>query len=133
MPIRLAKKRFIAANRESAVQHLSLTEVQALFAGQGEPSVQVWVYPSGLDIFEVFEQVVMQGRSAASFARVAVGVEAMSEAVNSESDAVGILPKRWLGENAREVYSLGTFPVLAIASAEPQGAARDLLACLQES
>lgn len=122
----------VVAHRESAVQNLSLAEVRALFAGQGEPSVQVWVYPSALDIFEVFEQVVMQGRSAASFARVAVSVEAVSDAVGSESNAVGILPKHRLTENMREVYSLGTFPVLALTDSEPQGAVRDLLACLQD-
>lgn len=124
---------FVVTHRESPVQNLSLGEVQALFAGSGGESVQVWVYPSELDLQRLFDQFVMQGRSVASLAKVAVNPQQMSDVLNTESNAVGILPARWKAGTVREVYSLGMFPVLAVLKDEPQGAAGPLTACLQSN
>jgi hypothetical protein len=121
----------IVVNRESSIQNLSLDEAQTLFAGQGDSSAQVWVYASGVDLQEAFEQFVMKGRSVTSFARVAANPQEMSDVLNSESNSVGILSRHWLIGNIREVYSLGLVPVLAITNEAPHGAAGALLACLQ--
>jgi hypothetical protein len=121
----------VVVNRESSIQNLTLEEAQAVFAGRGDESVQVWVYPSGLDLQIVFDQFVMKGRSVTSFARLASSPQEISDVLNSESDAIGFLPKHWVVGNVREVYSLGTFPVLAVAQEEPQGAVRTILGCLQ--
>lgn len=121
----------IVTHRESPVQNLSLAEAQALFEGLGDSSVQVWIYPSELDLQEVFNQAVMQGRSVTSSAMVAVNPQQMSDVLNSESNSVGILSKHWKAGNSREVYSVGVFPVLAILRDEPQGAVASMLACLQ--
>ncbi|MDP1544877.1 MAG: hypothetical protein Q8L87_02560 [Anaerolineales bacterium] len=123
----------IVVNRESSTQNLSLEEAQALFAGQGNESVQVWVYASGLDVQGVFDQFVMAGRSVTSLARVAAGPQEMSDVLNSEPNAIGILPKHWMVGNVREVYSLGKIPVLAITREEPQGALKALLGCMQNN
>jgi hypothetical protein len=122
----------IVANRESSVQNLSFEEAQQLFA-QGNSSVQVWAYSSDTDMQIVFDQLVMKGRSVISLARVAVSAQAMSDVLNSESSAVGILPKNALTGNMREVFSAGTVPVLAITKEEPQGVIVDLIACLQNN
>lgn len=121
----------IVTHRESPVQNLSLEEVQALFSGSGDQSAQVWVYPSELDVQGLFDQFVMQGRSVTPSAQVAVNPQQMSDLLNTESNAVGILPRHWKAGNSREVYELGTFPVLAILKAEPQGAVVSVVACLQ--
>jgi len=118
----------VMVNRESPIQNLTLLEVQALFAGQGDAAV--WVYASGLDMQWVFDQAVMEGRSVTSLARVAVSPQEMSDTLNSDSSAIGILPKRWAAGNLRAVYSVGVFPVLALTNGEPQGAARTVLGCL---
>lgn len=130
----------IVTNRQSPVQNMTLDEVQALFAGLGDPSVQVWVYASGDDMFGVFDQSVMKGRSVSSSARVAVDPQQMSDALNSEPNAVGILPRHWnpsanSGQgtgDVREVYSVAKVPVLAITQSEPQGAVNQLIGCLQK-
>ena len=122
---------FIVMHRESPVQNLSFEEAQALFTGLGDVSAQVWVYSSALDVQGVFDQFVMQGRSVASSARVAANPQQMSDVLNAESDAVGILPGRWKAGSVREVYSLGVFPVLAVLRDEPQAAVQSLVACLQ--
>ncbi|WKZ39706.1 MAG: hypothetical protein QY328_15710 [Anaerolineales bacterium] len=122
----------VVVNRESSIQNLTLEEVQALFAGQGDESVQVWAYASGLDLQMMFDQFVMKGRSVTSFARLASNPQEMSDVLGSESDAIGFLPKRWMMGSIREVYSVGIFPILAITKNEPLGAVSQLIGCLQK-
>lgn len=124
----------IVAHRESPTQNLSLEEGQALFA-QGNPSgsAQVWVYSSDADLQRVFDQLVMKGRSVTSSARVALSPQNMSDVLNSESTAVGILPRHWMTKNMREIFSAGFVPVLVITKQEPQGAVADLVSCLQRN
>lgn len=120
----------IVVNRESPIQNLSLEEAQTLFA-QGNPAAQVWGYSSDADLQILFDQLVMNGRSVTSSARVAVSPQNMSDILNSETNAVGILSKNWLAGTVREVFSAGIVPVLAMTKVEPQGVVIDLIACLQ--
>jgi hypothetical protein len=121
----------IVTNRQSPVQNLTLDEAQALFAGFSDTSVQVWVYASDDDMFGVFDQFVMKGRSVSSSAYIAVTPQQMSDVLNSESNAIGILPRHWKAGDVREVYSVATVPVLAITQNKPQGAVNQLIGCLQ--
>ena len=121
----------IVTHRESPVQNLTLEEARALFTGRGDLSVQVWIYASGEDVQNVFDQVVMEGRAVTLSARLAVNPQQMSDALVNESNAVGILPRHWKAGDVRDVYSVATVPVLAITQSEPQGVIRELIACLQ--
>jgi len=122
----------IVTHRRSPVQNLTLTEARALFAGAGDPAVQIWVYPVGEDVQEVFDQAVMSGRPVTSLARIAGTPQQMSDFLNAGQNAVGILPRHWKAGDTREVFLAATVPVLAITPAEPTGAVRDLLACVQK-
>ena len=93
--------------------------------------MQVWVYASDEDVFEAFDQFVMNGRSVSSSANIALTPQQMSDVMNSESNAVGILPRHWKAGDVREVYSVATVPVLAITQNEPQGAVNQIIGCLQ--
>ena len=124
----------IVTHRQSPIQNLTLDEAQTLFMGLGDAnaSVQVWVYASEEDVFGVFDQFVMKGRSVSSSARVAVNPQQMSDVLNNESNAVGILPRHWKAGDTREVFSVATVPVLAITEREPQGVVNQLIGCLQK-
>jgi hypothetical protein len=122
----------IVTHRQSPVQNLTLEEARALFAGQGDPSVQLWVYSSEADVQEAFDQFVMAGSSVAASARVAVTPQQMSDTLVNEPNAVGILPRHWKAGDDREVFSVGTVPVLAMTQDEPGGAIQELIACLQK-
>lgn len=122
----------IVTHRQSPLQNLSLEQAQALFAGQGDPSIQVWVYSTGEDVQIAFDQLVMKGRIVTSFARLAVSPQQMSDILSAEMNSVGVLPQHWSTDAIRVVYSAGTIPVLAITKAEPRGAVQELLACLQK-
>jgi len=120
----------IVTNRQSPVQNLTLEDAQALFAGKGDPSAQVWAYASDTDLQMLFDQLVMNGRSVSSLARLAAGPQEMSDLLNSESNAVGILPRHWKAGDVREVYSAGKVPVLAIVRGEATETIRSLMTCL---
>jgi hypothetical protein len=120
----------IVTHRESPIQNLNAAEAQALFAGQGDPSVQVWVYASDEDVQILFDQLVMKRRNVSSFARVAANAQEMSDVLNAEINSVGILPRHWMTGTVRDVYSAGTVPVLAIQHGEETDTTRTLLSCL---
>lgn len=122
----------IVTHRQSPIQNLTLEQVRSLFMGLDDPSVQMWVYDSAEDIFGVFDQFVMKGRSVSSSAMIATTPQQMSDVLNAESNAVGILPRHWKAGDVREVYSVGNVPVLAITQNEPQGAVNQLIGCLQK-
>lgn len=122
----------IVTHRQSPVQNLTLEEARALFAGQGDPSVQVWVYALEEDVQRVFDQVVMDGRSITPSARVAVNMQQMSDTLVNEPNTVGILPRYWKVGDSREVFSVATVPVLAMTNSGPLGAIKELIACLQK-
>jgi len=122
----------IVTNRQSPVQNLTLEDTQTLFAGLGDPSVQVWVYASGEDVFEVFDQYVMKGGIVSSSASIALTAQQMSDVLNREVNAVGILPRHWKAGDVRDVYSVAKVPVLAITQNEPQGAVNQIIGCLQK-
>ena len=122
----------IVTHRQSPLQNLTLDEARALFAGHGDPSVQVWVYGSGEDVQEVFDQVVMAGRNVSPSARLAVNPQQMSDTLVNGSHTVGILPRHWKAGDVREVFTVATVPVLVITNSEPQGVIKDLVSCLQK-
>jgi hypothetical protein len=122
----------VVTPRQSPVQNLTLEGARELFAGQGDPSVQVWVYAAGEDVQMVFEQVVMQGRSVTSSARLATGPQQMSDVLNNMPNTVGILPRHWKVGDSRFVYTIPDVPVLALTDEESQGVIQAVIACLQK-
>lgn len=122
----------VVANRQSPLPDLTLEETQTLFA-QGSPSAQVWVYPSGADMQKAFDQLVMQGRSVSSSAKITFSPQNLSEVLNSDPAAIGILPRQLMTGDVREVFSAGRVPVFAITKLEPQGVMIELISCLQNN
>jgi hypothetical protein len=122
----------VVTNDESLAQNLSADEVRALFAGQGQAEVEIWVFALGEDLQQVFAREIMRGTPVSSLARLATSPRQMSDVLKSEKKAIGILGRRWKTDAQREVFSLSNQPVLAIPAAEPQGAVKELLACLQK-
>jgi hypothetical protein len=121
----------VVTHRESPIQDLSLEGAQTLFAGQGDPSAQVWVYAPATDVQLAFERLVMDGQTVTSFGRLATSPQHMSDTLNAEPTAVGVLPRHWKMGNSREVFSAGTVPVLALTREDASAVAMQLVACLQ--
>ncbi|MCX6069120.1 MAG: hypothetical protein NT121_25820 [Chloroflexi bacterium] len=122
----------IVTHRESPIQNLTADEARGLFSRPEGQAVQIWVFASGEDVQQVFAREIMHGSPVTSLARVALSPQQMSDTLNQEKNALGILPRHWKAGSVREVFSLPDVPVLALTTAEPQGALKELLACLQK-
>jgi hypothetical protein len=121
----------VVVNNASPIRSLFLNEAREIFTRENS-SARAWVFAAGEDISAMFDQLALRGIRVAASTRVAASVEQMSRALESESNAVGILPKRALTDNLREVFSAGVVPVLALTKQGPQGAVSALINCLQK-
>jgi len=121
----------VVVHRLSPLQTLTLQQARDLFAGRGDPSIQVWIYDGATDVESVFEKTIMGGQSVVSSARLASDPQQMSDLLNADPTVVGVLPRHWKMGDTREIFVISSVPVLAITPTEPQGATRNLLACLQ--
>ena len=122
----------VVTHRESPVQNLNLEQVKTIFSGVSGMDLEIWEYAPGQDIQQVFETEVMQGIPVTSQARLATSPQQMSDVLNSDKNAVGILPRHWKAGTVRDVYTYSGVPVLAIVASEPRGIIKDILACLQK-
>ncbi len=142
----------VVVNADNPLSALIPDELTALFtgetshwAGSGDP-VQVWAYPEGDEIRLLFDSVVLAENRLTSFALLSPDPQAMLEAVAADPAAVGYLPQGWLSQAAtpapagvklirlesKLAESLRQ-PVLSLSFREPEGAARALLVCIQDS
>ena len=131
----------VILNPQNPINALTAEQVRGLFTGQvlnwqevngSNAPVQVWVFSSGEDVWQIFEQTALGGSPATSMARLAAGPDEMAQAIASDVNAVGILTRHWKAGNVSAVYNVASVPVLALTPAKPQGAVQELLACLQK-
>jgi phosphate transport system substrate-binding protein len=131
----------VIANRQNPIDRLTIEQVRGLFTGQiqnwkdiqgADAPVQVWVFASGEDVQQIFEQTSLGGTPVTSAARLATGPDEMAQAIANDINAVGIFTSHWDTGNASILFSGASVPVLASTSSEPQGALPQILACLQK-
>lgn len=122
----------IAASLQSPLPTLTFEQARTIFDGRGDPSVQVWGYAATENTQKLFDQVVMNGRGLTSFARLAVSPLHMLEALSADPGAVGVLPRRWMTVDLRELLVAASVPVLALTAPEPGEIVRGLIACMQK-
>jgi hypothetical protein len=122
-------------------QELSLVQVRDLFSGRilswkdlqgSDKPVEVWVYSSGEDVEQLFEQTALQSTPISSLAHLAVSPEQMAAAVAQDANSIGILTKSWKADGIKSVYTVADEPVLLYTASEPQGAIQEIINCLQK-
>jgi phosphate transport system substrate-binding protein len=140
----------VIVNADNPLSRLSIDQLQVLFTGQltqwdvlggSQQMAQVWSYPEGDDVRQVFDDAILGGQRLTTFAQLAPDPQAMLEAVSDDPAAIGYLPERWLKDglnpNVRVLPLAQTLadslrqPILALAVTEPEGITRTLLLCLQ--
>ena len=131
----------VIANPQNPINQLTIEQVRGLFTGhiqnwkdiQGtDAPVQVWVFASGEDVQQIFEQTSLGGTPVTSAARLATGPEAMAQAIADDINAIGVFTGHWKPGNVSDIFTGASVPVLASTSSEPQGALLQILACLQK-
>jgi hypothetical protein len=131
----------VIVNLQNLVQTLTTEQVHGLFSGQtlnwqgvggSNAPVQVWVFSTGEDIEQIFEQTALSGIPIVSTARLAANPDEMAQAIASDANAIGVLTRRLMREDVTSAYTVATVPVLAITSTLPQSPVRGIVACLQK-
>lgn len=98
-----------------------------------------WMYPLGDEMRAIFDAVVLQGAEPSPHTQMAPNPAAMLEAIAATPGSVGYISEHWLqpgvqsadpGPNYADALRV---PILALTAADPQGATRQFLACLQNT
>lgn len=98
--------------------------------GGDDVTVSLWAGPESDEARQAFEANILRG-SVSGETRVATNPETAFEAVANDPGAAAILPAAWADERVRLIDLGVQVPVVAVASEEPTGPIRDLVACLQ--
>jgi hypothetical protein len=131
----------VILNLENPINNLTTDQVQGIFTGQTQnwqeingsnAPVQAWVFPSGEDIQQIFEQSALGGSTVTSFARLAAGPVEMAQAIATDVNAIGFLSRRWKTGAVSGVYTIVNIPVLALTPVDPPEVVQEILACLQK-
>jgi hypothetical protein len=128
------------------IKALDQSQLRKLFTGQvvfwgavGGPdqAVQVWTFPENDDARQVFDSAILADGTLASEAMLASDPSQMIHEIAANPGAIGYVPGAWLTDQVRalelapDLHLVLRQPVLALATAEPQGAVHRFLACLQ--
>ena len=132
----------VIVNSQNPITKLTTAQVRGLFTGQiqnwkdvngADVPMQVWVFPAGEDVQQIFDQTVLGGSPVTSMARLANNPDEMSQAVSKDANAIGIITRHWKTENTSDVFTAANnLPILAISLSEPQGTLAQILGCLQK-
>lgn len=136
----LASERIVLViNPEQDLTTLTPNQAADLFSGRAESwediggedePVALWIGPDSDEARVVFEARVLRGRLD-GMANIAGDPASMLAAVVDDSGGASILPAAWLSEGVQPIDLDLSLPLLAVAAAQPQGAAHDVLACMQ--
>jgi hypothetical protein len=139
----------IVVNKQNPLESLAVDDLQMIFEGKiklwseisgvstslsGE--IQVWTYPPGDEVQNLFETIFGLENYQNPFAFVAPNPEAMLEAIKEDPLTIGILPARWIASGVNKVLIVDAGeeeikkPILVIARSQPGQKEKDWLLCL---
>lgn len=128
----------IIAGADVAQRDLSSDQLQGLYT-ESESAYQVWSYPEGNELRNIFDHTVLGAITLSPAARLAPNPSAMMEAVAADPLAIGYVPKSWVSEAVqiisieRGLQAAFEHPILSLPNTEPTGNLRTYLVCLQNT
>ncbi len=138
----------LVANRNNDFTSLRLNGLRLVYTGQiadwdflggKKLPLQAYTYTQNVDLEPVVAALALD--PGASYGRMVVrapGPREMRAAIAADPGGMGFLPRRWLDASVREIkiedLPPGALkrPLLALTPAEPRGAARSFIVCLEE-
>jgi|APSaa5957512622_1039677.scaffolds.fasta_scaffold62013_1 hypothetical protein len=128
----------VIAHPDVPPSHLEIIDVQIHYTHLNA-EYQTWAYPPGDEMRATFDTVVLKGAKPSPHTKIAPHPEAMLEAIATTPGSVGYSSEHWLRSEVQSAdpgldYAQALRqPILALTATEPQGATRQLLACLQNA
>jgi hypothetical protein len=136
----------IIIHPDNLIKALNLSQLHDLFTGQAyswdkvggsDHAVQIWTYPENDDVRQVFDNAILSNDSLSSEAMLSSDPSQMIREISADPGAIGYVPASWLSPQVKAVELTPDLltalrqPILALAPADPQGATRRFLSCLQ--
>jgi len=138
----------IVVNPDNPVNSMSHENLRSIYMGnvhiwsELDPvaglngNIQAWGYVQGEDVQYIFDENT-GGRANNPMIHLAPDVKAMLQAVSSDPNAIGYLPRRWLNNQVSAVTvdrlnSAPQIPILVLTPTLPDGEKKDWLLCLQD-
>jgi hypothetical protein len=131
----------VIVNDQNPIGSLNPDQVLGLFTGRirnwkgingSDNPVQVWAFPSGEDVQQVFVKAALNGIPVTLAARLVMDPDGMLQAVAADVNAVGLVNRRWKAGNVSAVYAVKNIPVLILLPPDPHPDAVFLISCLQK-
>ena len=118
---------------ESTQAGWTTERLQQIYTTQTQPEYDVLTYPSSSELGAIFEAAFLAGARLSPYATLASSFQDMQAMLEQIPRSIGYLPQDELGPGLRELPGAPvlSLPRVALAAAEPQGALRIFLACLQ--
>jgi DNA-binding transcriptional LysR family regulator len=130
----------IVLHPDNPAGSLTLDQVQQLFGGNIQDwsdlggagdSVIVWSLLPADETRQIFVQKVLNNGLIATNAFLAPHPEKMASTIADNPAAIGYLPQSWTNPDLSSILPGVSIPVLVTSASQPQGAAHELVACLQ--
>jgi hypothetical protein len=123
----------IIAGQAVNLTTISAAQLRAIYL-QAEGGYQAWTYGEGNELRLIFDRAFLEQVAPSAEVWLAPNPEAMLEAMAANPRAIGYLPKAWLDGEIKTLPLTEPLqvPILAITPAEPTGALRNYLVCLQQ-
>ena len=130
----------LVVNLGNQAGSMTLDQVADVFSGRihnwsviggSDAEIQVWTFMEADETRQIFDREVLGGGRVVPSALLAPHPSAMLEAISRDPLAVGYIPKAWSTGEVSTILLGIQLPVLVVAGEVPQGAARELVACLQ--
>ncbi len=128
----------IIAGSGVALRNLNNYSLRGFYT-ESESGYQVWSYPDGNELRNIFDHTVLGEMALSPSARLAPNPSAMMEAVAADPLAIGYVPKSWITEDVqiisieRDLQTAFEHPILSLSNTEPTGSLRTYLVCLQNT
>ena len=131
----------VIAHPDNPLGSITAAQVQEIFRGSvanwsrvggDDLGIQVWVFPAGEDIQQIFQESGLTGAPISTYARLVSSPEAMLEAVAADLGAVGVLTGTMVTEAVKVLYSVTEVPVLAVLREGAAGNITEIVTCLQK-
>ncbi|TES92524.1 MAG: hypothetical protein E3J88_00880 [Anaerolineales bacterium] len=130
----------LVVSPDNQAASMTLDQVADVFSGRirnwsviggSDDEIQVWTFMEADETRQIFDREVLGGGKVVPSALLAPHPSAMLEAISRDPLAVGYIPKAWSTDEISTILLGIQLPVLVMADEVPQGAARELVACLQ--
>jgi len=131
---------FLITHLSRSLSTIEITDVEMIFSGKmtnwidldsGHGLIDLWIPSQSDESRRFLEQHFLNGQSISSNAKFTISPEHMREKISADENALGILPGAWINSTVNKFLLGEAIPILASTFNEPQGALREIVACLQ--